>query len=81
MDAIVRDDPDSSRVCNIGCVSWQRTNLLGKRLVPPQCQGYTWWEYCDFNCSASCWPWLCERIDMYCGGGWYCTEYHCIAHI
>jgi hypothetical protein len=45
------------------------------------CQEYIWWDYCDFNCSAECWPWWCERVDLYCTGGVWCHRYSCVVNV
>jgi hypothetical protein len=47
----------------------------------PNCESEIWYDYCDFNCSPSCWPFYCEKIVWYCPGGVLCYTYQCLASI
>ena len=46
----------------------------------PNCYPYQWQTYCDFNCSASCWPCKCQVYRYNCNGT-LCADYECVCGI
>lgn len=45
------------------------------------CVPYQWSSFCDFNCSAECWPCVCDVYYEMCPGGGLCTDYYCSCSI